>query len=695
MGGGLQPIPGDGVASVHYASLVLGLAVLLFVPFGHRLKSTLLLSEPLLAMAIGIMFGPLCAGWLDPQAWAGSTTNLRAIEVELCRLVIAVQVVNSGTDLPTLFLRRHWPSLITSLTAVMLGMWVVSAALCYAVFSSRISVLQAVLAGACITPTDPVLSAVLLRGRFAETFIPLKVRHLLAFESSANDGLALPFVHLPVLLLLNASAGAAIGTWFWYSWVFCVALSTLIGLLLGAAVALTFNYGMRRKLWDKESQVATLMALALAVTGGTEAAGSDGILAAFCAGLAYGTLQAPELETELMEREHAINAFEILLTFLFFIFFGALLPWGAFTALGAGRLVALAVAVSALRRLPVVMASHAGGLLPVFRTKREAALTGWLGPIGVAAVFWSAWASQALGPADPTNPGEDVYTLCTFCVMCHVVLYSASGPLVGRAYALYEAQFTVGRYPVDNSGDEYIAGEEVAGRTVPTVTEHEQEFGVWPPSTLGRGMDRLRPRLPPQRAVGSSSSSGSSSSGAGRWLPPSLRGAVEGRVPSPVVELADEGGGGGADAATTTTSSIARQKSAASSEEGVLGVGAAGAATSSLLGREEGGVREGSKGSGVNASEQQRRQPSLRKSGTDFTEVAVAVGDGVNGGGHTALCRESHSDPTLTAALSVNGDAATDRADGSVANEHGLDGAPSARSDEKEEGRMQHDTTHM
>ena len=297
------------------------------------------------------------------------------------------------------------------------------------------------------------------------------MRHLLAAESAANDGLALPLVQLPILFFLYAGrCRVAIDVWFYDAWARQVGLSVAIGLVCGAALALLFNTGMEGRLWGKEAQASTLLAMALSITGALEAIGSDGILGAFC-GIAFGTLQVPEGANEIMAREFAINGLEVVLTFLFFIFFGAVMPWAAWQAIGWGYLVAFAVSVSLLRRVPVILLARALRLLPVFTTWRESLLAGWLGPVGVAAVFWAALASIQLGPAFG-GEAEAVYNICTFVVLAHVVLYSVSGPLVGRAYALYEAQYVI---PVQGI------------RTVPSETEH-LEFGVWPPTSLGRGL---------------------------------------------------------------------------------------------------------------------------------------------------------------------------------------------------------------
>lgn len=50
----------------------------------------------------------------------------------------------------------------------------------------------ALLLGAVITPTDPVVSSTIVSGKLAEKFLPSRIRQTISFESGANDGLAFP-----------------------------------------------------------------------------------------------------------------------------------------------------------------------------------------------------------------------------------------------------------------------------------------------------------------------------------------------------------------------------------------------------------------------------------------------------------------------------------------------------------------------
>lgn len=91
------------------------------------------------------------------------------------------------------------------------------------------------LIGACIAPTDPVLSNSVVKGRFAEKHVPPRIRYILSAESGINDGMGLPFLFLSLYLLREPSTGTAIAKWFYLVWAYQILLSIIIGGLIGAA----------------------------------------------------------------------------------------------------------------------------------------------------------------------------------------------------------------------------------------------------------------------------------------------------------------------------------------------------------------------------------------------------------------------------------------------------------------------------
>ena len=141
---------------------------------------------------------------IDPTSW-GWEDN---ITQEASRLILAVQVFAVGVELPRKYFKRHWRSIAMLLGPVMAVGWLVSALFVYLIFDMKFS--TALIIGACLTPTDPVLSAsVLGTSQFAER-IPRRIRHMLSCESGCNDGVSFPFLYVGIFALTEATAGSAV-----------------------------------------------------------------------------------------------------------------------------------------------------------------------------------------------------------------------------------------------------------------------------------------------------------------------------------------------------------------------------------------------------------------------------------------------------------------------------------------------------
>lgn len=80
-----------------------------------------------------------------------------------------------------------------------------------------LSPLAASVAGAALSPTDPVLATTILHGHLGLKHLADRLRHVLSAEAGANDGLAAPLVLLPLTgmfartVLWETLAGAAVG----------------------------------------------------------------------------------------------------------------------------------------------------------------------------------------------------------------------------------------------------------------------------------------------------------------------------------------------------------------------------------------------------------------------------------------------------------------------------------------------------
>ena len=367
-------------------------------------------SEPLLAMGVGV-----CAMLGMPQYF--QNIGMDVLE-QAARFTLTIAVVDVALQLPSDYLRRRWKTLLVLLGLVMPLMWVASSLLGWAL--AGLSLLPAMLLGAIITPTDPVLAGSVATGKLATRAVPARLRHALLAESGANDALAIGFVMLP-LSLLGASESRTFGAWLWH----VVVVQTLGGIAIGAAAGwLTtraMGFTQRHDLSREASLAAVAVALAVALLGATKLIGSDGILAAFVAALMLNRSLGGKLEERKREFHETLLRFFML---PIFILFGLLLPWRAWLGLGAA-VPAFLFAVFLLRRLPALWLTQR--LLPPVERRADMLFSGWFGPIGVAAVYYGALATRKLGD-------ESVWTLASLVVASSVVLHGLSSVLITRWY---------------------------------------------------------------------------------------------------------------------------------------------------------------------------------------------------------------------------------------------------------------------
>lgn len=75
-----------------------------------------------MALLCGIIFGPLCANFVDVSHWG----NEALITKEFSRIVIGIQVMAAGVALPKKYLYKELKSILVLLGPVMIWMWLSS-----------------------------------------------------------------------------------------------------------------------------------------------------------------------------------------------------------------------------------------------------------------------------------------------------------------------------------------------------------------------------------------------------------------------------------------------------------------------------------------------------------------------------------------------------------------------------------------
>lgn len=245
--------------------------------------------------------------------------------------------------------------------------------------------------GALLSPTDPVLANSIVKGRFAESHVPLYLRTLLSAESAANDSFILPVIHIVLMLLIEGRRSLVVPiSHIIYELLFKVFVwkiggGLLLGVLMGIYSRSALIKAERYKYIDKESLVAFNFALALVTCSLALLLGVSDLLALFVTGIAFSWDSQVGDETEFQ------NVIDALFNLTYFVMFGTSLSWlSLWNEFGVTRLVLFSLLVLVLRRLPIVVLLSPW--ISQLKSPKEALFCGWFGPMGVGAIFYSSYA---------------------------------------------------------------------------------------------------------------------------------------------------------------------------------------------------------------------------------------------------------------------------------------------------------------
>lgn len=426
-------MPTLAVTNFNIVCSVLGGFITLFGLVSYLFKEKLFLSESLISLLAGVIVSPHASNLVRPLEYAQeSQENLDAITLAFSRLVLGVQLVLAGVQLPSRYLQQEWKPLTLLLGPIMTVMWIVSSLLIWGMVPN-LPFLHALAIGACITPTDPVLSNSIVKGKFADSNVPKDLQKIIIAESGANDGLGYPFLFFALYLIKylgpgqDGNVGTAIGLWFVETWIYTIILSVVYGFTVGWIAKELLHWAEERKFVDRESFLVFAITLALFIVGTCGMIGSDDVLACFIAGNAFTWDDWFRLETLDDSLQPTID---MLLNLSIFIWFGAVCPWATFAnndVIPIYRLVFLGFFVLLLRRLPIVFAMHK--FIHQIEEKRQAIFVGFFGPIGVSAIFYIYISLDYLRTIqvdgeqreDAKQLGETLTIVVWFLAICSIV----------------------------------------------------------------------------------------------------------------------------------------------------------------------------------------------------------------------------------------------------------------------------------
>jgi NhaP-type Na+/H+ or K+/H+ antiporter len=267
--------------------LVVGV-LLLAVAIGGSLLKRLPLTASLLYLAAGVALGRNGLGLLDldPQDDA-------ALLERLAEVAVLISLFTAGLKLRHPWNDRRWrlPVLLATSTMTITIVLVAAAG----VLGLGLPLGAAVLLGAIIAPTDPVLASDVQVENAGDRD---RLRFALTGEAGLNDGTAFPFVMLGLGLLGLHDLGELSWRWIAVDVVWAVGAGLAVGWLLGTIVGRVVLY--LRRTHREAVGLDELLALGLIALayGVALLVASYGFLAVFAAGLAVRRVERRESSSD-------------------------------------------------------------------------------------------------------------------------------------------------------------------------------------------------------------------------------------------------------------------------------------------------------------------------------------------------------------------------------------------------------------
>lgn len=381
--------------------LTIGL-LLLAVTLGSGWIERLPLSYALIYLVVGVLLGSYGLGLIK------MTPGTQFLE-RLSEFVVIVSVFGCGLKINRPLKLGAWQSTIRLIGILMPISILALAAIAHYVLDMGWG--AAVLLGAILAPTDPVLASEV---QLAHVKDKDELRFALTSEGGLNDSLAFPFVYFGIYWFKDSNLDNWFKSWVAVDLLWAIAAGIVMGILVAKAVVWLDRYLQKRREADALMEDFVALSLILLTYSLTELVNGYGFLAVFVAGWiverSYYTQQDKRMSllefTDQIEKLLEVTAIVILGTILLF---EPLVKYAGQSLLVVGALFLL------IRPLGVWL-STLGTDLP----KKTRSLMGWFGIRGLGSIYYLTY---ALGKGVEGEAAEQlswiVYTVVVLSIIFH------------------------------------------------------------------------------------------------------------------------------------------------------------------------------------------------------------------------------------------------------------------------------------
>jgi sodium/hydrogen antiporter len=384
--------------------LVIGI-LLLGVTLGSGWIERLPLSYALIYLVAGVLLGSYGIGLIKIRPDAEFLQRLS-------EFVVIVSVFGCGLKINRPLKFWAWQSTIRLIGLLMpISIFALAAIGHYALGMGWGA---AVLLGAILAPTDPVLASEV---QLAHVEDRDELRFSLTSEGGLNDALAFPFVYFGIYAVKDSNWDNWLKSWVEIDLLWAIASGIVMGIVVAKAIIWIDHHLQKRRSANDLMEDFVAISIILITYSLTELVNGYGFLAVFVAGLIVQRSYFGQHEKRIGQMEFT-EQIEKLLEITAIVILGTVLLFEPmFKYVGQSLLVA-ALLFLVIRPLGVWLSTLGGGL-----PKNTRNLMGWFGIKGLGSIYYLAY---ALGQGVTGETAEQIAWITYTVVVLSIIIHGIS-----------------------------------------------------------------------------------------------------------------------------------------------------------------------------------------------------------------------------------------------------------------------------
>lgn len=392
--------------------VIMGLATFA-LPWVSMLAKKVGISYAVFYLLAGILLYSLFPGILPSPLPEDNGEEI----VHLTELVVIISLMGVGIRIDQPFSFQKWASPLRLVFIAML--LCIAFATAFGYFILDLNIAAAILLGACLAPTDPVLASDVQVGPPNE-HNKSPTKFVLTSEAGMNDGMAFPFTWLAVTVGIMASDGdASLLEWFYYHFLYQIIGGIAIGYAFGKTAGyLVFNFfGKNKILKNLEGFLA--ISLTLLVYGATELLHAYGFIAVFICAI---TFRHSEKEHEYHNSLHSFtNQIEQMFIAVLLLLLGGAIAGGILEPL-SWKMVVFALLFILLIRPVIAYISLVGTTL----NPHQKLVSAFFGIRGMGSLFYLSFGLNEIA----FDSEDELWAIVIFCIGCSILIHGLTASTV-------------------------------------------------------------------------------------------------------------------------------------------------------------------------------------------------------------------------------------------------------------------------